>query len=424
VTGLPSGWASATLGELGIYVNGRGFKESEWSTRGRPIIRIQNLTGSSANFNYYSGAIKERHLVRPGDLLVSWAATLGAYVWRGPEAVLNQHIFRVKSFIDPGFHRYLIDYLLADILKQTHGSGMVHITKSRFDETPLALPPLGEQRRIVDALEAHLSRLDAGLAALSAADRRLLALRRSHLRSELRGSHTVCSISEVAVIANGQTAKGLREVAQPEPQTPDCLPFFKVGDMNYGDGRSLSTARSYLHPTTARRLGLKVWPSGTVVFPKRGGAIATNKKRILSSEGCFDLNTMGLVPGPRLSSNYLWYWLQQLDLSSIADGSNVPQINIPDVAPLRISLPSREEQDGIVTRLDEQMEACDRLKSTLISAKSQALRRALLVSTFSGRLVPQDPNDEPAELLLKRIRAERATEAPRTRRTRKAKATP
>jgi type I restriction enzyme, S subunit len=340
--------------------------------------------------------------------------------WAWPEAVLNQHIFKVQSFIDPGFHRYLIEYLLADMLKHTHGSGMVHITKSRFDETPLVMPPLPEQQRIVEALEAHLSRLDAGSAALSDADRRLLALRRSHLRSELQGSHTVCSISEVAVIANGQTAKGLREVAQLEPQTPECLPFFKVGDMNQGDGRFLSTARSYLHPAAARRLGVKVWPAGTVVFPKRGGAIATNKKRILSSDGCFDLNTMGLFPGPRLSSKYLWYWLQQLDLSSIADGSNVPQINVPDVAPLRIPLPSRDQQDGIVTRLDEQMGACDRLNLTLNSARSQALRRSLLTAAFSGRLVPQDPNDEPAELLLKRIQAERATEAPRTRRTRKA----
>src|SRR5438105_4958984 len=116
-----------------MYLNGRGFKKSEWSDIGRPIIRIQNLTGSGESFNYYNGDAEDRHTVREGDLLVSWAATLGVYVWRGPEAVLNQHIFKVESQIEPAFHRHLLEHVLSDLQRQTHGSGMVHITKDKFD---------------------------------------------------------------------------------------------------------------------------------------------------------------------------------------------------------------------------------------------------------------------------------------------------
>jgi type I restriction enzyme, S subunit len=100
MTDLPSGWEWTTLGEIGDYVNGRAFKPSEWSLNGRPIIRIQNLTGSGSAFNYFDGNLEEKYVVRTGDFLISWAATLGSFVWNGPEGALNQHIFKVKSYID------------------------------------------------------------------------------------------------------------------------------------------------------------------------------------------------------------------------------------------------------------------------------------------------------------------------------------
>ena len=133
-------WKRTTLGDLGRYLNGRAFKKNEWSSHGRPIIRIQNLTGSSTAYNYFEGELEDRYIVQPGDLLVSWAATLGAYIWHGPEAVLNQHIFKVESNIDVRFHKYLLDHMLSDLMRHTHGSGMVHITRGRFDSMPVSVP--------------------------------------------------------------------------------------------------------------------------------------------------------------------------------------------------------------------------------------------------------------------------------------------
>lgn len=117
---LPQGWRETNLGSLGKYHNGRGFKKSEWRDQGRPIIRIQNLTGSSDSFNYYQGDADERHVARQGDLLMSWAATLGAYIWTGPESVVNQHIFKVESNIDRKFHKYLLDFKLEELRRQAH----------------------------------------------------------------------------------------------------------------------------------------------------------------------------------------------------------------------------------------------------------------------------------------------------------------
>lgn len=187
---LPKGWAWSSLGELGEYVNGRGFSKSEWSTTGRPIIRIQDLTGTGDAPNYFAGEVEEKYLVRSGDLLVSWAATLGAYIWRGPEGWLNQHIFKVQSCIDQIFHYYLIQATLLDLYAQTHGSGMVHITRGKFDSTLVKLPPLAEQRRIVAAIEEHFTRLDAAVAALRRVHTALKRYRAAVLKAAVEGRLT------------------------------------------------------------------------------------------------------------------------------------------------------------------------------------------------------------------------------------------
>jgi len=403
MTAVADGWKSSTLGELGRYMNGRAFKKSEWRDRGRPIIRIQNLTGSRAAFNYFQGDVEDRYVARSGDLLVSWAATLGAFIWSGPEAVVNQHIFKVESNIDVRFHKYLLDYKLEELMRHTHGSGMVHITRGKFDSLPVSIPHSeGEQRRIVEILEDHLSRLDAADTLIHDVRRRALMLRASgrlqafeHLLRH--GVATEQALLEVAVIANGQTPKGLNDVAV-EPDA-ESVPFFKVGDMNASGGRYMSTARTYLSRLGIRELGLAVRPAGTVLIPKRGGAIATNKKRILSSVACYDLNTMGLIPGPELLGEYLWHWFETVDLGRLADGSNVPQINAPQIRALCLPVPPLDEQQRLVQELDDLDVAVGRLEASMSGARSTALRRALLSAAFTGCLTGRTGNEEIVEEL-------------------------
>jgi len=105
---LPQGWVWAQLGDVAEYINGRAFKPSDWETSGRPIIRIQNLTSSTDTINRYSQQVDEKFLIKDGDFLISWSATLGAFIYRGEDAVLNQHIFKVKPFIDKLFLFYLV----------------------------------------------------------------------------------------------------------------------------------------------------------------------------------------------------------------------------------------------------------------------------------------------------------------------------
>jgi type I restriction enzyme S subunit len=187
---LPHGWTWARLGDVARYINGRAFKPSDWETTGKPIIRIQNLTSSTDRINRYSKEVDEKYLIQSGDLLISWSATLGAYIYIGEEAVLNQHIFKVESFIDKLYLFYLVTAYLQSLKSKVHGTGMQHITKGKFDESVIPLPPLAEQPRIVQKIEEILTQLDAGVAALEKVKVQLRHYRQAVLKAAFEGSLT------------------------------------------------------------------------------------------------------------------------------------------------------------------------------------------------------------------------------------------
>lgn len=81
------------LGDVATYINGYAFKPSDWSEVGKPIIRIQDLTGTSNQPHCFSGDISSKYEVKNGDVLISWSASLGVYIWNRGDAFLNQHIF-------------------------------------------------------------------------------------------------------------------------------------------------------------------------------------------------------------------------------------------------------------------------------------------------------------------------------------------
>jgi type I restriction enzyme, S subunit len=159
----PKNWEFVPLKNLGKYINGRAFKPSDWETGGLPIIRIQNLNDPSKTFNYYSKPVDNKFYVKNGDLLISWSASLGAYLWNQGDAILNQHIFRVevnKKRVTKKFLFYAIRHALQDLFKETHGMGMKHVTKGKFEAFEVPIPnSLPEQDRIVARIETLFAEL-------------------------------------------------------------------------------------------------------------------------------------------------------------------------------------------------------------------------------------------------------------------------
>lgn len=150
-------WKKVKLGDIATYINGCAFKPSDWSNQGVPIVRIQNLTGSFSETNYYDKHYNSKYEINNGDVLISWSASLGVYVWDKGRAILNQHIFKVvfnKIDIDKTYFIFAVKSLLEKMEKQTHGATMKHITKPLFDNMEFPLPPMEEQKKIAARLDA------------------------------------------------------------------------------------------------------------------------------------------------------------------------------------------------------------------------------------------------------------------------------
>ena len=168
---IPGSWSLVPLGAAVVLINGRAFKPIEWSEKGLPIVRIQNLNNPLAPFNRFDGDVKEKFLIVDGDLLISWSGTpgtsFGAHIWSGGPAVLNQHIFKsklVNDVFDKQFLKIAINARLLELIEQAHGGvGLQHITKPKLEAVAITLPPRAEQRRIVarvDELMAIYDRLE------------------------------------------------------------------------------------------------------------------------------------------------------------------------------------------------------------------------------------------------------------------------
>ena len=160
---LSEGWAILKVGNVAEYINGRAFKPEEWEQTGLPIIRIQNLNDPNAYYNRTKNEYEEKYSIKKGDLLFAWAASLGTYIWKGEDAWLNQHIFKVVPypFMDKKYLYYAFHAMITEFYRKSHGSGMIHITRKQFEEITLWLPPLAEQYRIVQYLQQVFEKLDS-----------------------------------------------------------------------------------------------------------------------------------------------------------------------------------------------------------------------------------------------------------------------
>lgn len=146
----------ARLGDIATYINGYAFKPEDWSDSGLPIIRIQDLTGNTYQANRYNGEYASKYEVNAGDVLISWSASLGVYVWTGEKALLNQHIFKVafdKAEVDKSFFVYQVQNILESAASEAHGATMKHLTKPVFDSLPFYLPTMEKQREISQVLD-------------------------------------------------------------------------------------------------------------------------------------------------------------------------------------------------------------------------------------------------------------------------------
>lgn len=396
-----------TLGEVATYINGRAFKPSEWEETGLPIIRIQNLTESNKKYNYSSKTFDEKFRIKNDDLLFAWSASLGAFIWKGGDAWLNQHIFKVepKPFIQKRYLYYFLLYVIADLYAKTHGSGMVHITKGPFMSTPIQVPSRPEQKRIVEKIDELFSDLDAAEAELLISQKKLDIYRTSLLTLASEGfpltekNSTLSSWKRVKIenilsdSDKGMTTGPFGTMLPKKDHRKEGIPV--LGIENIGNGIFVDGNKIFIDIEKARELkSFQVAPddiiisrSGTVgklcVVPSYVGEayLSTNLIRI-------KLNKKKIIPQFFvyffLSKGIVWEQIKEL-----CKGSTRPFLNQTILKSIDFPLPSLDDQIRILNIIESKFSICDVLQKQIAESiiKSKALRNSILKQAFEGGLV-------------------------------------
>ncbi len=163
------------------------------------------------------------------------------------------------------------------------------------------------------------------------------------------------------------------------------FPFLKVSDMNIlGNERRIVHANNYVSEDDLHSMRATTYPAGTVIFPKIGGAIATNKRRVLSCASAIDNNCAGQVPKDGISVDWLYLVLSTIDMSKYQAGTAVPALSMKALAEHAIMIPSENDQHQIVAKVDELMTLCDQLEASLTAGEET--RSRLLVTVLHNAL--------------------------------------
>jgi len=207
-------------------------------------------------------------------------------------------------------------------------------------------------------------------------------------------------LKTIATLTGGFTPK------PEELSSVGTIPYFKVSDMNTPENYKFMVHSSQYYISEASR---KTFPKGSIVFPKNGGAVLTNKKRILVQESVVDLNTGVLIPYQPLNIEYLFILFSTIDFNKHHKGSSLPTINTDFMNNIVFGLPPLAEQERIVLQVQSIMQYIELLENNQGDYESlvNTLKKAILQSAIQGTLVEQVEDEEPASILLERIREEK-----------------
>ena len=313
------------LGEVATFINGYAFKPQAWSSEGKEIIRIQNLTKTSKEINYYSGTIDKKYIVEDGDILISWSGTLGVFQWCGKSAVLNQHIFKVvfdKMDIDKSYFKYVVEKGLQDAIKHTHGSTMKHLTKKYFDNIMVSYTNLREQQRIaseLDLLSKLILRRQEQLEEFN-------ILVKSRFNEMFGDFYTTLfpkyKIGEKFELSSGST-----------PSRDNKL-YWDSGTINWVKtteviNKEITETEEKITKFALENTSLKLFPVNTILIAMYGQGQTRGRSAILKVESTSNQACGAIFPNKIDNPVFIWHqlMLRYSELRELGRGGNQPNLN-------------------------------------------------------------------------------------------------
>lgn len=427
---FPITWTTTSLSEVCTKIVDGSHNPPKAVENGFPMLSAKNIYKRKVFFDDYRLISKEdfeiennRTNISSGDVLLTIVGAIGrgAVVNEGLDKfTLQRSVAVLKPFqINPKYLSYALEApkLQKYLQDNAKGTAQKGIYLKALSAVTIPLAPLNEQRRIADKLDTTLARVDTLNDRLARITPLLKRFRQSVLAAATSGRLTEdwrdgvgewreVKISDIGVLGRGKS----RHRPRNDPALYGGVhPFIQTGDV--------ANAGEYIvsHSQTYSELGLlqsKLWPANTLCI-----TIAANiaDTAILSYPACFPDSIVGFVANEKICRvKYVKWLIDSIKdrLEQFAPATAQKNINLAVLEDIKIKLPPLDEQTEIVRRVETLFAFADRLEARLQSAQTAAerLTPALLAKAFRGELVPQDPSDEPAAELLRRLREARAAD--------------
>ena len=471
---IPEHWTWLTLNDVAKWGSGGTPKSSQAEYYGGdiPWLIIADLndnvvTKSAKSITELGLNNSSAKIVRKGAILVAMYGSIGKLGIAGFECTTNQAIAFTKSIREEVEKRYLFYYLLRirqNLLDIGKGGTQANISQTVLKQVEFPLAPLNEQRRIVAKLEKILAKVNTCQQRLERIPTILKRFRQSVLAAACSGRLTAdwreqnCDVEPAEeLLTNFKKTKDYKKVKikneltipfdlplswewinliegcksitdgdhQAPPKQERGIPFLVISNIKDGKlyfSNTRYVSKEYYDKIKESRKPIK----GDILYSVVGSygiPVMVNVER----EFCFQRHIALLRVNKLLSNTYLLYILQSLlvfsQATAVATGIAQLTVTLTGLRKIKIPLPPLEEQKEIVTRVEALFKKCDSIEKRYQKAKNYTnkLTQSILAKAFRGELVPQDPNDEPAEILLEKIRSEKAQQEKQTKSKKKTK---
>ena len=421
---LPSGWEWTTIGSVSDTQLGKTLSTKPVDDgRLKPYLRNKNVQWFRVDVDdlketYFTGEEEVKYQLRPGDLLVCEGGEVGrCAVWQHSTDRLHfqnaLHRVRPSDGVRPEWLQFALRWSADTGRLASHTSGVTinHLVQRALRKVEIPLPPTNEQELVIAAVEEHFSRLDAVEATQRRIIRRVDVLK-SSLLSEAFGMNGDLppgwgqkTIGEVAQVQLG------RQRSPQHHSGPQMRPYLRSANVTW-EGICLDDVKE-MNFDDADFETYKLDPGDLLLNEASGSPGEVGKPAIWDGEveNCCFQNTLLRLRSAEVNIRYFyWYCFASALSGRFGDagrGVNIRHLGKAGLAQFPIPVAPSDQQGQIAAQLDQQFEQTKRLEQTAqeVLNRVAALRQAVLAEAFSGRLVPQDPNDEPASALLERIHA-------------------